>query len=346
MIRSAFIGTLHCSVPTSSSPSSRCLGFLYPPLKMSRRSTRLSGDLASPSLTSVNGFRSNTFSTEAGSSTNPLHTNAQEANGSAIPDFYEWTTPALQAEVKRYGFKVSRKRSTLIDQLKAVYEALNLSKVAFEAPALDEQATEAEAEGCTRGRRKLVLPNATQAEDPAAKKGKGKGRKSDPFVLDASSDSDTSQLSSENDSANSEQPGDLTAQLELEAASATDGSTSSSDIPLSTSASPSKQPRARPRSPSSVSSSSDTPLASQIEVAVEPTPAVAQTMTSAIQSNPTLWTRILRYEPISFDEFVSIATQNGLEMDSGKRKDELRTWLDRQCICFYSNDLTGPRSRH
>lgn len=68
-------------------------------------------------------------------------------------------------------------------------------------------------------------------------------------------------------------------------------------------------------------------------------------MTTAIRSNPALWHRILKYEPISFDEFVSIATQNGLSMAVGKSKEELRTWLDRQCICFYSNDLTGPRNR-
>ncbi|KAJ9475514.1 hypothetical protein PHBOTO_005607 [Pseudozyma hubeiensis] len=313
---------------------------------MSRRSTRLSGDLPSPFPTSVNGVFSNAFSTEAGPSTNSLYAHTQEGRESTTPDFEEWPTAALQTEVKRYGFKVSRKRSTLIDQLKAVYEALNRSKVPFEAPEPHDQTIEVGTEESARRRRKLVLPNATQAEVTAVKKGKGKGRKSDPFVLDISSDSDTSHLSSTNDPADVEEQGDLTAQLELEAASATDGSSSSSDIPLSTTASPSKQPRARPRSPSSLSSSSDTPLASLVEVAVEPTPAVAETMTSAIRSNPTLWGRILRYEPISFDEFVSIATQNGLEMDSGKRKDELRTWLDRQCICFYSNDLTGPRSRH
>ncbi|EST08333.2 Structure-specific endonuclease subunit Slx4 [Kalmanozyma brasiliensis GHG001] len=198
-----------------------------------------------------------------------------------------------------------------------------------------------------RAKRKLILPDSSIAREFAAE-GKGKGRKSDPYVLDVSSDSDQPSSPVASGVQASEEAGDYTLQLELEALSATDGSIPSSpDVPLSTTSSPLKPRRGRSRS---LSTSPDIPLATSLaeeeELAVEPTPALATTMTTAIRSNPALWDRVLKYEPISFDEFVSVATQSGLSMAAGKSKEELRTWLDRQCICHYSNDLTGPRSRH
>lgn len=310
----------------------------YSPLRMSRRSSRISGQGSSPSpsIPAPTLLAHKSYSTDASSSAGP----SSNTNAAPSPYFEEWPTPALQAEVKRYGFKVSRKRSTLIDQLKAVYAALQRSGTPFETPApveapLPIDAVEAEMKDGARSKRQLILP-------PSAVngKGKGKGRKSDPFVLDASSASEE------------EQAGDYTAQLELEAASATSGSPSpspSSRLPLSASASPSKR-RDRSNSPST-SSSEDIPLSSihrqeEEGVPIDPTPPLAETMTRAIRADAGVWGRILRYEPISFDEVVSIATQNGLEMGTGKRKEELRTWLDRQCICFYSAELTGSRSRH
>lgn len=306
------------------SPHYLCLPFLLPAHTMSRRSSRLSGHLSGSSPpSSLEVFHSNrTLSTDAAAGP------SSRADATSIPYFEEWPTEALQAEVKRYGFKVSRKRATLIDQLKAVYEALHRSKAAFEAPTGngDAAAAATEAAPVARTKRTLILPASTSGMESAAVgkgKGKGKGRQSDPFVLDADSTSDSSSdsVTLASNGAN-EEAGDYTAQLELEAQSATDGS--SSDIPLS----------AHP------------PEGDAPEPAVEPTAALADTMTSAIRADAALWGRVLRFEPVSFDEFVSIATQSGLGMDTGKRKDEVRTWLDRQCICFYSNDLTGPRSRH
>lgn len=353
MLRTSFAA---CQQPALS-PHHRCLPFLYPSITMSRRPRRLSGHLndSSPSsrINTLHGKHVLSTDAAAGPSSRPARADAT----TLIPYFEEWSTEALQAEVKRYGFKVSRKRSTLIDQLKAVYEALHRSKASFEAPVVPrdctDTATATESTQVSRTKRNLVLPISTPITEGAAVgkgKGKGKGRKSDPFVLDGDSTSDSSSsdsiiLTSHIDS---QEAGDFTAQLELEAQSVTDGS--SSDIPLSTTASSQPRRGRPPRSRSPSTSSSDIPPSTLTteaqQEAVEPTPALAETMTLAIRTNPAVWERILRYEPISFDEFVSIASQNGLSMDSGKRKEELRTWLDRQCICFFSNDLTEPRSRH
>ncbi|CBQ69935.1 conserved hypothetical protein [Sporisorium reilianum SRZ2] len=308
---------------------------------MSRRSSRLSASQpSSPPSSTISTPKALSTNAAAGpsSSSARVNTNDKDEAGS-IPYFEEWPTEALQAEVKRYGFKVSRKRTTLIDQLKAVYEALRRSKAVFEVPVEQHEATITTAPAAVkRAKRKLVLPASTPGSDVAVGKGKGKGRQSDPFVVDGdSTDSDSVVLAS------NAVAGDYTAQLEREALSATSGSNSDSDIPLSTTPSPLKpRPRSRSRS-----SSPDIPLSHlpPDPEAVEPTAALAETLTSAIRTDPAVWARILRYEPISFDEFVSIATANGLDMDSGKRKEELRGWLDRQCICFYVNDLTGPRSR-
>lgn len=353
-------------------PPTSCLSFLCPAVAMSRRSTRLSGGptAAEPiPIASPSRWASNSASSQVSTSTLPNTTGP-------IPYFEEWTTEALQAEVKRYGLKVSRKRSTLIDQLKAVYEALQRSKTPFEPPtdATHDATATAQAqvgpEKQARTKRKLILPESTPASAGKGKgQGKGKGRKSDPFVLDdASSESSTSSSSVQlatDPNRTQEEPGDFTVQLELEAASATDGefspppssvsSSPSSRLPLSASASPRKPRRSRSASSSSV----DIPLSTLTAhrhteaaeegenegPAIDPSPALAETMTSAIRSNSSVWARILRYEPISFDEVVSIATQSGLAMDTGKRK-ELRTWLDRQCICFYVNELTLSRARH
>ncbi|SPO30095.1 uncharacterized protein UTRI_05934 [Ustilago trichophora] len=340
---------------------------------MSRRSTRLgAAHDASPLLIAS---RSYTSDTDPGPSSLPAHKLVGIDGGP--PKFEEWPLAELQAQVKRYGFKTSRKRSTLVDQLRAVYDVMGRARTrnAAETSHVTEPEPEAESSTGKRQSRKLILPNEMLAESDdegaaevngkakAMGKAKGKGRKSDPFLFDTSSESSSeSVILAENaDSANSEEAGDYTLQLELEAHSATDGapSSSSEDVPLSTTASPRKKTRRKSGSlsPSSSSSSAEVPLSTLTSAAVEetedgggeavdPSPALAETMTTAIRSNEGLWARILRYEPISFDEFVSLATQSGISMDSGKSKEELRTWLDRQCICFYSAELTGSRSRH
>nr|CDI55997.1 bsp1 protein [Melanopsichium pennsylvanicum 4] len=317
----------------------------------------------------------------------------------STPDFDSWSIPQLQAQVKKYGFKVSRKRVTLIDQLRAVYEALGRSGIVLEPTPIQypaslsdsalEPSTAMQVGEVNRRttRRRLVLPEQSGAPHIVGKerKGKGKGRKSDPFIVDDLSSSSPSSVSSSSSSLASvimdqeakngeQEAGDFTALLEREAASATSGSrspatlnspssSSSMDIPLSASTSPHK-PHRHQRSPlrsrSRSQSSDDIPLSTlnpihafintadeeNSEPPPNPSPALAETMTQAIKSDFSVWTRILRYEPISFDELISIATQNGLTMDTGKTKEELRAWLDTQCICFYSAQLTGSRSRH
>ena len=359
------LGYWHQAAVSSSST------FLHPVVVMSRRSTRLSGHQSTSIPRAFTRYGSNAV---PGPSLLPAREHASRIDAAqAVPYFEEWSTEALQAEVKRYGFKVSRKRATLIDQLKAVYQALHHSKVPFEAPTTRilplEPSGPPDEIPEARGNQELILP-ALAASKATRRNTKGKGRKSDPFVvLDNSSESsvlsDSPSLSrAKGQEVAEEEVGDYTAQLELEALSATDGEASSDSLssllPLSASASPQKARRARSKSTAS-SSSAEIPLStltsaaaaegSEAEVGgggieVDPSPALAQTMTTAIRSDPSVWERILRYEPISFDEVISIATQSGLAMDTGKRKEELRTWLDRQCICFYSAELTGSRSRH
>ncbi len=176
---------------------------------MSRRSGRLSASsvpsTSSPSLVSTRASSSKAFV--------------------PTPYFEEWRTDALQAEVKRYGFKVSRKRATLIDQLKAVYAALERSDAAFEPP---QHPLPADGDAVQDGtpppeparKRKLILPTYAESGAGGKGKGKGRGRKRDPFVLDASSDSaPSSQPEPSGEQGVADEPGDLTAQLEREALS-------------------------------------------------------------------------------------------------------------------------------
>lgn len=44
------------------------------------------------------------------------------------PDYSSWTTPVLKKEVAKYGFRISKERSVLIDQLNAVWLAINAPK--------------------------------------------------------------------------------------------------------------------------------------------------------------------------------------------------------------------------
>lgn len=61
---------------------------------------------------------------------------------------------------------------------------------------------------------------------------------------------------------------------------------------------------------------------------------------TAIFSDTELYQRILRMEPISLDEFMSVAQRSGTLTGSMTRnRARLRTWLDTQGICFYEADL-------
>lgn len=71
---------------------------------------------------------------------------------------------------------------------------------------------------------------------------------------------------------------------------------------------------------------------------------VAKQLYEAVKADKDLYSRILLYEPVSFDEVNSTAKRAGV---TGLRsKETLRNWLDVQCICFYSAELTGQRQRY
>ncbi|TXT06110.1 hypothetical protein VHUM_03583 [Vanrija humicola] len=55
------------------------------------------------------------------------------------------------------------------------------------------------------------------------------------------------------------------------------------------------------------------------------------------------WLRILRYEPISFDEMVSRANVAGIKTRGWKNR--LKRFLDLKGIIYYTADPTGPRRR-
>lgn len=62
-----------------------------------------------------------------------------------------------------------------------------------------------------------------------------------------------------------------------------------------------------------------------------------------IRDDDLFYLRILRYEPIHWDEFISRAIRAGA--DAKGWKERLRIFLDRQGITFYTADPSQPRSR-
>lgn len=62
-----------------------------------------------------------------------------------------------------------------------------------------------------------------------------------------------------------------------------------------------------------------------------------------IGNDDEFYLRILRYEPIHWDEFISRAIRAGAHAKGWK--DRLRSFLDRQGITFYTADPGQPRSR-
>lgn len=63
-------------------------------------------------------------------------------------------------------------------------------------------------------------------------------------------------------------------------------------------------------------------------------------MNEAIMSNVQLYRRILLFEPVSLDEFMSLAARAGCTTGSSARdRSRISTWLDTQGICFYEGEL-------
>nr|XP_019008744.1 uncharacterized protein I206_06426 [Kwoniella pini CBS 10737]OCF47525.1 hypothetical protein I206_06426 [Kwoniella pini CBS 10737] len=65
-----------------------------------------------------------------------------------------------------------------------------------------------------------------------------------------------------------------------------------------------------------------------------------------IMDDKELWLRILRYEPINFDELISKSIANGIDKQRKTWKKDLKKYLDMQSISFFTEDPTGQRRRH
>ncbi|KAG9078594.1 hypothetical protein FS749_009352 [Ceratobasidium sp. UAMH 11750] len=63
-----------------------------------------------------------------------------------------------------------------------------------------------------------------------------------------------------------------------------------------------------------------------------------------ITSDETLYLRILRYEPIKFEDLLGMAIARGIPKHGLQAK--LKAFLDSQCINFYSGDNSGRRKRY
>lgn len=84
---------------------------------------------------------------------------------SGLPDFASYTLPALQSEVSKYGFRVSKERSVLVDQLTACWIAMNPDKAVKPKPKSKPRKKkgvvddEVEVETVGERLRKLILEN-------------------------------------------------------------------------------------------------------------------------------------------------------------------------------------------
>ncbi|QRV87684.1 hypothetical protein RhiJN_15702 [Ceratobasidium sp. AG-Ba] len=71
---------------------------------------------------------------------------------------------------------------------------------------------------------------------------------------------------------------------------------------------------------------------------------IDETLLNMITNDETLYLRILRYEPIKFEDLFDMAVSNGAPKHGLQIK--LKAFLDSQCINFYSGDNIGRRKRH
>ncbi|EPQ27256.1 uncharacterized protein PFL1_06889 [Pseudozyma flocculosa PF-1] len=296
-------------------------------------------------------------------STSVSNSVSMPSGSNSLRDLSQWSIAELQRETKRYGFKPSKSRPVLLEQLRAVYMALGTDQegggdVGFVPPDIHDSFADEEVQRVEQDDGVAAL-----ATGKSKGKAKAKGRKSDPI--------DLSDLESpparrrrlvdsciggrgllnaveEQGGQEVEEEGDLTRQLRLEAAS-TSSSVSSDDVPLSTlfpipsTSSPSSSPlkrdaKTKPKSKSSKAAAATTASGQSLPY---------HEFAACIRSDEQLYDRILRYEPIPLDEVVSILAKSAIHIDTGRKKELLKVWLDRQSICFYSEELTGRRrARH
>lgn len=122
-------------------------------------------------------------------------------------------------------------------------------------------------------------------------------------------------------------------------------SESEEEVPLAQLHTPKAKPKAKGARPRSAKASEPaTPSKSKGKGKADMTPDELDALFFAmIRDDDPFYLRILRYEPIHWDEFLSRAIRAGAQ---GKGwKDRLRSFLDRQGITFYTADPGQPRSR-
>ncbi|WVQ68998.1 uncharacterized protein L199_007209 [Kwoniella botswanensis] len=74
--------------------------------------------------------------------------------------------------------------------------------------------------------------------------------------------------------------------------------------------------------------------------------ALSKMFYKLIMDDHELYLRILRYEPISFDELISKSIASGIDKERRGWKKDLKRYLDLQSISFFTEDPTGQRRRH
>ncbi|KAK8846750.1 hypothetical protein IAR55_005837 [Kwoniella newhampshirensis] len=80
--------------------------------------------------------------------------------------------------------------------------------------------------------------------------------------------------------------------------------------------------------------------------AIEKVADLSSRFYNMIMGDRELYIRILRYEPISFDELVSKCFAAGLDKLNRSWKKDLKRYLDLQSITYFTEDPTGQRRRH
>lgn len=237
--------------------------------------------------------------------------------------FLDMTLAELQAEVSKYGFRPSKRRSLLLKQLQGVQHALE--QAAGQEQTLSEDLSSILSSSPPSS--SLVRPHARQ---------------------------ETVDLISDDDEDESGEMGDLTmAMLNEERAGRITGSTGSSVDDRHSASAPNEASEDDAEDLDGLSDGDENgeraALAPLRGTANEPAlgtvpAAVAQQLHDAVLADEDLYRRILLFEPIAFDEFSSLAKRENVQ--GLRNKETLRNWLDVQCICFYSAELTGQRTRY
>ncbi|GAA5899859.1 hypothetical protein JCM6882_005451 [Rhodosporidiobolus microsporus] len=209
-----------------------------------------------------------TKSRPAAASASPALAPPADLDPAGMPAYSTFALTKLQKEVAKYGFRPSKEKSVMVDQMRSVWRALNSDAVASAAagPALvvDDPPTPVK-----QRRKRLTKAAATEAVgDDSAPKPKGRGRKKKAVAA-------------------SDEEGDGAVEVD-----------------------------------------SRTP---------------GEKLRELILADEELYCRILRYEPIHFDEFTALAKAGGLKI----AQQLLMRCLDEQSITFYTQDPTnGSRRRY